>query len=213
MTTEVRIFDPNGDPLCDPRVSTTRSWIINDIGDCSFTISTNDDDCTDVNLRFGNILVVNHDELPPWVGFIDSGGQARKWTNGAVEVYAVSAEKIFDWRYTRPIPFSPAPSGQMLKAILEFQNKYSPHGIPLQVGDVYTGGQRVMFPKRPGLGEIVRKFSKSTGNDWSVTHRIIRGKVELYFNWYRGVRGEDTNQVLNAINTKGGQVIYSEEER
>ena len=211
MTTEVRIFDPRGYPIADPRVSTTRSWILNDIGDCSFTISTSDPDCTDANLRFGNILVVNHDKLPPWVGFIDSGGQARKWTNGEVEVYATSAEKILDWRYTKPLPFPATNSGAMIKLILDYQNRYSPAGIEIQEGYIYTGGQAVVLPKKPKLSDIIRKFSKSTGNDWSVTHELVNGRVNILFNWYRGERGTDTQKTLNAINTKGGTILYSED--
>jgi hypothetical protein len=211
MTTEVRIFDPLGNPLADPRVVTTRSWIINDIGDASFSISTSDPACTSGNLRFGNILVINHDELPPWVGFIDSGGQARKWENGEVGIYAQSAEKIVDWRYTRPIPKTTGTAGELLRDILEAQDKWSPGGIELYPGSIFSGGHRIALPTKPRLGDLVRKFSKSVGCDWSVTHKIIDGKVRLYFNWYNGERGVNTGKTLNQINTKGGAVVLIEE--
>ena len=60
-----------------------RSWVKNKPGSASFAMSTLDEKCLEEYLRYVKIVLVEHDKLPSWVGYITT---PREWGNGAVSV-------------------------------------------------------------------------------------------------------------------------------
>jgi hypothetical protein len=161
-------------------------------------------------LQFGNILIINHDELPFWVGFIDSS-LGRDWNGDSITIRALSAEAIFNRRIVYPERMA-GTSGALLRAMLENINASSPGGIKINPGAIYMGGPTHYYPLIGRCRDVMDRIAKKGGKcDWSVTHKIIDGKVNLYANLYKGERGVATGRVLDARNTELVAPIYTEE--
>ena len=90
-----RVFDQFGNPLDMLEVRAPRSWLLNDVGQCVFSLSVRDPHCTERNLRYGNLVLVQSAGLPDWVGVIDP---PRGRNYGSVTVTAYSAEYLLKLR-------------------------------------------------------------------------------------------------------------------
>ena len=91
----IRVFDRNGSPIGEINALYTCSWLLNAPGKLSFTLSVNDPKCREDFLRFGNLVLVLHDDLPAWGGVIDT---PREWGDGNVRINAWGGEKLLDFR-------------------------------------------------------------------------------------------------------------------
>lgn len=85
MTTRTTIYDRGGRLLAELDVMVKRSWVKNKPGSASFAISTLDAKCIEEYLQFGNLVLIEHDKLPSWCGYITT---PREWGNGVVSVNA-----------------------------------------------------------------------------------------------------------------------------
>ena len=95
----VLIYGQDGSCLDEIKVTTVRSWMINDLATCEFALPFTDNKCTSDLLAFGNRVLVQSDNLPDWVGYISL---PRKWvTQGAVGVTATSMEGILSTRNSK----------------------------------------------------------------------------------------------------------------
>lgn len=90
------IYTQDGKPLADVRASVTRSWLLKDIGEAVFSIAISDPKCKEEYLQYGNLILVQHETLPPWVGMIDT---PRIWGRGNVEVHAYEPSLLLKYRY------------------------------------------------------------------------------------------------------------------
>lgn len=108
------IHSKDGSPLTDIRASVQRSWLLKDIGQAVFSVAINSPKCLLEYLEYGNLLYIQHDTLPDWVGIIDT---PRVWRNGYVEVYAYEPAMLLKYRYP-PISYkftgTPTEKFQML---------------------------------------------------------------------------------------------------
>ena len=209
MTTEVRLFTPLGVPLADINVAPVASHIINDVGDASFTISVEDYNAQEKNIQFGNILLINHDQLPSWIGFIDPIA-GREWGAGEITIHALSAERIFEERIVFPEKMQ-GTNGAILKRLLSNMLTSSDGGIKVYPGDIYMGGPNNVYPYLGRAREVMDRLAKKGKCDWSITHELVQGRIRLYANLYHGERGETKERVLDARNTKLASPIYTEE--
>jgi len=210
VTTEVLVASPRGTILADLNVTPVVSHILNDVGDASFTISMQDAKAKESFLQFGNVLIVNNDELPSWVGFIDSS-LGREWNGDSISVRALSAEVIFERRVVYPAMMS-GTSGALLRAMLQNIAANSMGGIQLYPGSIYMGGPTHYYPLIGKCRDVMDRIAKKGGKcDWSVTHEIANGQVRLYANLYKGERGIKTGRVLDSHNTELVAPVYTEE--
>jgi hypothetical protein len=211
MTIEVSIYDPRGAPLDVLNVTPTVSCILNDVGDASFEISLDDPKATEENLTFGNILLIAHDKLPTWIGFIDSIA-GRDWHGGSLTIRALSAESIFDSRIVYPERMV-ATNGAIIKTMLQklLLDNNVDGGIQVHPGDIFMGGRINIYPYIGRCREIINRVVDRGKMDWSITHEITKGKLILYFNLFDGWRGQKIDKVLDARNTEIANVIYTEQ--
>ena len=209
-TTEVLVAAPNGTLLADLNVVPLASHIVNDVGDASFTMSLTDAKAKERFLQFGNVLIINNDELPPWVGFIDSS-LGRDWNGDSVTIRALSAEIIMNRRIVYPQQLA-GTSGALLRAMLNNLNAASEGGLKIYPGDIYMGGPTHYYPIIGRCRDVMDRIAKRGGKcDWSVTHKIIDGKVKLFANLYKGERGAKTGRVLDYRNTELIAPLYTED--
>ena len=173
-------------------------------GTCSFRISTSDPKCRQDILEFGNILLVEDEngELPDWVGFIDSR-IGRDFGRGYVNVNAIAAEQILEWRIVASLKVIQGSAGSCFRQLIDVANSSVRSATQINPGNIYMGG-RSLFVK-PGVNVLdgVKKLAQATGNDWNVTHRFKDdNSIALYLNMFKGQVGEKTNVLFNEKNTK-----------
>ena len=79
MASWAYLFDRRGHILDEFDATFRRSWGVNTVGECRFTLPVNEAKNTETNLQFGNHIVVMNDEgLPPWSGRLET---PRSWGN------------------------------------------------------------------------------------------------------------------------------------
>lgn len=198
---EVRIFDPFGVPVQDIRVSPTYSFVLNDVGDCTFTISTADSTFREAIIEFGGIVVINHTHLPSWVGFIDPIN-SRMWNNGSVDVVALSAEKIYSLRFAPTSPMIATP-GKIFKRMLENINDYSGKSLKIYPGEIEEGGFNIPFPLYGARSNVLVYYvTRIGGTEYNVTPDYDEsGNLFLRGNLYAH-KGSDTQITLSHENTE-----------
>lgn len=197
MPSRVTIFNHFGSPIAELSVSTTRSWVLNDVGRCQFQIAVfNNPSCTRGILQYGNFVLVEHlptrDEfgtargtLPPWVGFITP---PQEWDFGVLTVTAYSAENLLAFR---PMPYTginASAGGAFLKIIL-YANSLG--GFQIIPGSIYDDNKRLSVQFRLSGYEEALNLSKISGQDWDVS-AVLQSPgrtLGLTANWYsqRGV--------------------------
>jgi hypothetical protein len=209
MTTEVRLFSAMGIPLADVNVIPVASHIINDVGDASFTISREAYAAKEKFIQFGNVLLIRHDQLPAWVGFIDPT-QGREWGAGDITIKALSAEVIFNRRIVFPTPLI-GTTGAIFRTLLNNIGKGARGGIKIFPGDIWMGGRINRYPLLGRARDVLDRVSKKGKCDWSVTHQIVQGRLVLYANLYQGERGAKKSRVLDARNTELISPLYTEQ--
>jgi len=90
----VTIYDRFGILIAEMDVLIKRSWVKNNYGTATFSLSTIDSKCRREIIEFSNHILIQHDKLPDWGGVIMT---PRSWGNGAVNITAYSAM----WKYKR----------------------------------------------------------------------------------------------------------------
>lgn len=206
MSSQVTIYSPTGIPLADLDTGVWRSWVLNGYGEAGFTLSTKDNKCKEEYLRYGNILLVQHDSLPDWVGFMDT---PRVWNYGNVECHALGAEVWFDWRVTLVRPILDT-LDNVFRRILDDCNFWG--GLQMKVGDIAESEIKDAVALGGKASDHINRMSEKYHVDWSVTHRInSRNVLSLYANLFNGLRGDRTNLTLNALNSKVTAPLLTED--
>lgn len=204
----IRIFDYTGNPIDEISATARRSWVLDDLGRCDFEIATNDTKFSEINLRYGNLVYIQHTELPDWVGVIDT---PRSWKKDKVVVTAYSAERILEWRFSTENEYRllRGTAGAMIKFMLDAANQSG--GTQILAGEFFTGGiDRQEVVHDPMLVHVQGILRRARYN-FDVTPKISdMGRLELYLNIYQ-FKGIDTGLDLNSDNTEWSQSPVTEQ--
>lgn len=133
------VADMTGRVLAELRPKIERvSWEMNGVGQLALALARPDPKCREDLLRFGNRVFLEFDNgLPAWGGVLTDN---REWFVGGVNVVALGAEVLFQWRRTaRERTFEGATVGAILQTVLEDANGVWPMGMG--VGSIWYGGQ------------------------------------------------------------------------
>lgn len=221
----VRIFNPYGIMLDEIDVPTVRSWVLDGVGRCQFTVPVFSADAdgsrfnakvTKVNFQFGNFILIDHKPsqnadnsfnglLPPWVGMIVP---PRQWSYGRLKVTALSAEQVLAFR---PMPnyYQPGTPGGVYGSMLDYANRWG--GIQLQRGNIDYGGRNYPLALKLSVLEHLRDYSKWTGNDWDITPAIgSNNQLVLQGNWYQK-KGIETGLTMSNLNLQLADPLFSED--
>jgi len=126
MSSRIRIYDKSGTLIYEPNAPAFREWVVNDIGNASFTIKASG---LEQYVQFGNYLTIEHDKLDTWCGVITT---PRQWSSKTITVNAKSAMWLFEQRvgsYTQPVSGS---WGAVFSQIIGIVN--TPETTLLQIG-------------------------------------------------------------------------------
>ncbi len=219
----VRIFSNAGIPISEIDVATQRSWVLNDVGRCQFTINTYDPqtgainpDCSLANFQYGNLVLIEHSPsveadgsvngiLPSWVGIILP---PQDWTYGKLTITAYSAENILAFR---PMPHQTVKGapGALFASILQLSNNLG--GMAIQPGQIDAGGAINSRNLTVSAFEEIQDIVAQSGMDFEVIPVVgSNGVLSLYGNWYQS-KGVYTGQLLTDKNLESGDPIYTEQ--
>ncbi len=89
MRSRIRFYDRSGTPFEEIAASTTREWLLNDFGGCSFVIPRRSSKLIREVVEYGVRVLVTNPYTKPWGGVIDT---PRAWTRNGLRVTAYSGE-------------------------------------------------------------------------------------------------------------------------
>lgn len=207
MSGQITVYTPMGIPLADLDADVLCSWVLNGPGEATFTISTKDNKCREQFLRFGNRLLIQNDDLPDWIGIMDT---PRTWSYGKVECRAVGAEAWFDWRVTNFYGMLDN-LADVYRYIIDDCNSWG--GSQMYYGQITTGGISAAAKLGGKASDIINRLCQRFRADWSVTSRIdpLNNRLSLRANMYAGMRGDWTQLVLNNVNSKLTEPLQAED--
>ena len=208
MTSRVTIFDRTGAPLTTLRVATSRSWVLNGIGEATFQIAYTDPKCKREYLEFGNRVLIEHPKMPDWVGVIDT---PRDWGNSSVTVRAYDACSLLSWRRGRQGLTMTGTAGSLFKQIILFANQVQ--DIGLRPGTIYLGGTDRQETVNDSLWQHMSNICGRSGNDFIFTPRRDAGRLVIDGNWYQRA-GEPISVILSeGKNIELGNDVLTEDGR
>jgi hypothetical protein len=186
----VTVFSRNGTPLADLRTSVTRSWVLNGIGRAEFMLATNDPKCTRENIEFGNLVLVQHETLPDWIGVIHT---PRQWFAGAVLVTAYEIIKITQWRRTPENQMLTGTAGQIFSQLIDIAN--SRVDTRLRSAVVSGDGTSRQETLSDSVWAHINRVRRRSNNDWLVNSGFIAGRLAANMTW-RAMAGDAPLQSL-----------------
>lgn len=180
------LFTNDGRYLTDIRVNSTRSWILNGIGQAEFTIAVTDPKCRRLYLDFGNLLLIQHEKLPDWIGVIDV---PMVFQSGKVTVRAYEITKIMQWRRTPENTTFKGSAGRIASQLFACANEQGDTRMRLEI--VSGGGST----RQELLGDSVwvhlDRIRQRANNDMVITPGYAGTRLIANVEWVaRAGRGE-----------------------
>jgi hypothetical protein len=172
------VFSDDGRYLTDIRVKSTRSWVLNGIGQADFVMAATDPKCRRTFLELGNLLLILHPSLPAWIGVID---KPRLWSNGTVSVRAYEIMKIMQWRRTPENTKLTGTAGAIAQTLVAIGNTEGDMRIRLSV----ISGDGT--PREETMGDSawvhLQRVRARANNDIVVTYSLTGGRLTAHAQW------------------------------
>jgi hypothetical protein len=199
MTSWANLFDRSGHLLDEFDGTFQRSWGINAVGECKFTLPVRALKNTNQNFRFKNWLVVfNNEGLPPWVGRLET---PRGWGNKTNKHKALSAESVFANRIgTYTLPYGLVqPAGVIFRRLINIAN--DAEDTLIHPGKIFGEGGRCGTFISPAtlLSENIAQILKQSGHEYEIEAQVVNNQLTLLGNWYDRM-GETVDGGLNDRN-------------
>lgn len=192
MTGTITLCDQSGVPLGQP-VDAAYEWetIINVVGGLQFDLSTLDPACREDWIRYGNLVIVEHETLPAWGGVIDT---PREWGRGSVTVRAYSGEHLLSYRYPQAVgqTLNGTP-GAIFRQII--QMAVSSAWLPIEIGEIYEGGTIRPETLEDDLLTEVQRLAEATGCEFEFVPVLRNGRLVFVANWYDRMGNESAEPV------------------
>lgn len=182
-------FNKQGIVIGETVATFNRQWVKNQFGECKFELAAERVD--PVLMEKGNFLMLEHDDLPIWVGYVDL---PQTWAAGKVVFTVYSAERLFQLRPGLPGKLLKGTAGNIFTQIIEIANSYAETLI--RPGDIYVGGvsREETVTLAPLYDDIIR-ISKRSRNDWWIEPQVVNGQLTLLAHWEER-RGDDLEFAL-----------------
>jgi hypothetical protein len=179
----IRIFSRQGDPLAEFRASVPRSFVIGGEGRAQFTYPTRKTDIVNEDvLNFGNWLLIQNSQLPPWVGIIDT---PREWSTRNVTVSAYTPERLFSQRIGPLEEVLTGSAGSIFAGLITRVNLAEQ--TILRAGNIWRGGTQRQETLNPQpLNEYLKGLWERSGEDYTWVpnvHNGTGGNLTVNGNW------------------------------
>lgn len=195
------VYSRDGIPIADIRAAVIRSSLLNDIGEAIFNVPTRSTKCRRELLEFGNYLLVQHDEMPDWVGIIDT---PRVWQNGQVEVHAYEVPFILKYRSMPPNSVVTGTPGEVFQQILGFAN--NEEMTLLRTGTLFLGGVPAPETLVDDAFSHIKGLSENYRHDWVCTPVVdTSGMLTVQMDWM------DTAGIVTDLElAQGHNILYGD---
>lgn len=195
----IRIFKRDGSAIAEFRANVPRSWVIGTEGRAQFDYSTRKTDIVNEDvLQFGNWLLIENDQLPPWVGVIDT---PRTWATRKVTISAYTPEHVFGWRIGPLEEVITGSAGTIFTRLINRVNQAEQTII--RAGSIWYGGPQRQETINPTLlNQNLKQLWENSHEDYAWTPRVgADGRLVVYGKWVP-ILGEETGALLHE--GKGG---------
>jgi hypothetical protein len=209
---KVRIFNRIGREICQiENRMTRRSWLLCDCGTLSFGISRFHPKARREFLRWGNLVVVEEENLPRWGGFIVPT-PSRDWQGDAFNVEAMSGEYLLRRRVAGEKGMSiEATPGDTFTWLVGKANLAE--DLLLRVGEIHAGGSTKPEEIVPGgsFWDFLRSMQEGSGEEWLVTPEMDQdGNMTFTAGWYKSVGGASNYVLKEGVNLQAVQPMMRE---
>lgn len=210
MPHRLTVFTRTGKPLAELDAAVRCTWALNGAGTAHFALATRDAKCTERNLRFGNLLLVEHAALGSWGGFL---WPPRAWQGGQLTVSALSAEALFARRCAPRAGAWQGKAGAIFRRLIDHAN--SQEDTNVIEGRLRGGGRPLLVELRAqSLADVLTELQAASGDEWWLQPaQDDDGHLHFRAHWdaRRGVRRqlaliEGTNLALDALSEQGSLV-------
>jgi len=190
MRSRIRFYDRSGVPFEEIAASTTREWLLNDSGECTFVIPKRSEKLLREVVEYGNRILVTNPYTKPWGGVIDT---PRVWTRRGLRVTAYSSELALSFYEDQSVDSETnlirAPqkligtAGSIFSQIINLANQTEDSLIRL--GTIHGDGvDREQSLKGDYLTNI-KSLAARSGNDFEVTPQELGNNTLLFrASWY-----------------------------
>ena len=137
----ITVYDRAGNALAELIATASRAWKLNEYGQAQIELSTREAAVKEETLRYGNLVLIEHETLGEWGGVIDT---PRAWSAGSVLVNAYSAEYLLTFRRGPVVKKLNGTAGAIFSAILRTANGAG--DLRVSEGEIYQGGQARQIP-------------------------------------------------------------------
>jgi len=204
----ISIYDHDGYELAEIEASIEVNWILNEYGNASFTLPVRDPKCTEVNLRYGNFVLVrfrdenNAPVLPDWCGMIDT---PREWLNQQVKISCYSAEYILTKRTGTRDETVTGVAGALFQRCINRANEDA--DTLIRLGNVYGGGSERQLTfhyqqiYKAVTGDGTGGLAQRAENDFEIVPDVQQsGRLQFLANWYERAGVDRLTQLIEGYN-------------
>lgn len=195
----VRIFRRDGTSIAEFKTRVERSWALGGEGRAQFTYASRKTDIVNRDvLQYGNWVLIENDQLPAWVGVIDT---PRTWTPRTVRVSIYSPEKVFEQRRGVLEVKKNGSAGALFRYLLSLVN--GAETTIIKAGDIdETGIYREETINPTPLSRDLKRIQERSGEEyqWRPDTDAL-GRLIIYADWQPRI-GIDTEALLHE--GKGG---------
>ena len=208
MASEVLVFDRSGTRLATFTADVARSWVLNDVGEATFTLPTSDEHCRQGVLEYGNLVVVRHEKVQPWVGVFYP---PRDWGRFQVTPTAYSAELLLHFRRGIPGRRLTGTAGGIFEAMLEIANHAE--DTLMRAGSIWRGGiMREETMETNSLLISAQRLAQRSGNEFGVEMELLPdGKLSLLAHWWQTRGAGRQYALIEGKNIEAGSTPWSEQ--
>ena len=188
MTSTISIYTADGDYITELNTSIKRTWERNSYGECEFKLSIYDDNATQQVLQYGNFVLIDHDRLPIWAGYIDT---PMTWIDGIITVKVYQVENMLDHFVTGQTESVNNTNALVAKFLIE---RYVSPKIKITFGkiesdELYTTETQYRYNS---ILECLRNLTTDDDFEFHLDPKIGEDR-KLYFEFsYVRTRGSDT---------------------
>lgn len=202
----LQIFDPRGKKLTDISATLSREWALSKSTRSEFRIATKDPKCRKDFIKPGNIVVVEHESLPAWGGFMYP---PFEWQKDILEVTVLSMEEILRYRRGPSTLDAEGVGGAIFTQLLDLANQQG--DTLIRAGNIYMGDLPIVEPLNlTDIFGAITSLCRKTGGEWSVRPEKQDGQLVFYADYFQRAGEDKRNIVLRAgHNIKGEKLIQS----
>jgi hypothetical protein len=156
----IQVFDRRGLKIAEVLASCNRAWVRNGIARAVFTLSIFDAKCREDVLRYGNMVLIEHQKLPAWGGVIDP---PREWRNGQVTITAYDGLRLFGYRVAQREQLLRGSAAVLIRKIYELAQQDMP--LPIEIGVLEDDDhpREETVGGNPLLDDLIRIVERANG--------------------------------------------------